>query len=186
MGSVSDDYKCPWCGRTGNGGYAPDGINYPICTGGDYSCLWYQAMEQQLDREQFQKRAFEVVLTVRRVGQRVDYSRAFIAPDIVACISKFLYGQSCASNMAHNYVCAICNLNLGTQPARWLIWVKLEKETGIILGDSSGSCGLSKRVGKQFPNWKQSSKFTYADKDEDSICWAYVCSEDAGSRELHG
>ena len=94
MGSVSDDYKCPWCGRTGNGGYAPDGIHYPICTEGDYSCLWYQVMEQQLDREQFQKRAFEVVLTVRRVGQRVDYSRAFIAPDIVACISKFLVGPS--------------------------------------------------------------------------------------------
>ena len=178
--------KCPWCGRTGNGGYALEGINSLICTGGDYSCIWYQVMEQQLDREQFQKRAFEVVLTVRRVGQRVDYSRAFIAPDIVACISKFLYGQSCASNMAHNYVCAICNSNLGTQPARWLIWVKLEKETGNILGDSSGSCWLSKRVGKQFPNWKQSSKFTYADKDEDAICWAYVCSEDAGSRELHG
>ena len=40
MGSVEDDYGCPWCGRVGNGGYAPDGVEYPICTGGDHSCLW--------------------------------------------------------------------------------------------------------------------------------------------------
>ena len=33
MGSVDDDYKCPWCGRVGNGGYAHDGAGYPICTG---------------------------------------------------------------------------------------------------------------------------------------------------------
>ena len=36
MGSVSDDYRCPWCGRIGNGGYA---LDYPICTGGDFACL---------------------------------------------------------------------------------------------------------------------------------------------------
>ncbi len=39
MGSVGDDYKCPWCGRIGNGGYAADGIGYPICTEGDHDCL---------------------------------------------------------------------------------------------------------------------------------------------------
>ena len=33
MGSVGADYKCPLCGRVSNGGYAPDGIGYPICTG---------------------------------------------------------------------------------------------------------------------------------------------------------
>ena len=39
MGSVGDDYMCPWCGRVGAGGYAMDGINYPICTDGAHSCL---------------------------------------------------------------------------------------------------------------------------------------------------
>ena len=39
MGSVDDDYICPWCGRVGAGGYAMDGIDYPICTDGDHSCL---------------------------------------------------------------------------------------------------------------------------------------------------
>ena len=34
MGSVGEDYKCPLCGRVGNGGYAMDGVNVgPICTG---------------------------------------------------------------------------------------------------------------------------------------------------------
>jgi len=33
MGSVGEDYKCPLCGRVGNGGYAIDGIGIgPICT----------------------------------------------------------------------------------------------------------------------------------------------------------
>ena len=40
MGSVGDNYKCPWCGRVGNGGYAPDWLGYPICTNSEYACLW--------------------------------------------------------------------------------------------------------------------------------------------------
>ena len=45
MGSVPDDYKCPLCGRVGNGGYALDGVGFPICTEGDFSCLWFQIMD---------------------------------------------------------------------------------------------------------------------------------------------
>ena len=41
MGSVGDNYRCPWCGRTGMGGYSPDRIGVPLCTEGDYSCLWF-------------------------------------------------------------------------------------------------------------------------------------------------
>ena len=41
MGSVGRDYRCPWCGRTGFGGYAPDRVGYPICTRGRFSCLWF-------------------------------------------------------------------------------------------------------------------------------------------------
>ena len=39
MGSVSDNYRCPTCGRTGNGGYVLDGMRFPVCNGGDNSCL---------------------------------------------------------------------------------------------------------------------------------------------------
>jgi hypothetical protein len=40
MGSVGPLYQCPWCGRTGNGGYAHDFVGYPICTQGPHACLW--------------------------------------------------------------------------------------------------------------------------------------------------
>ena len=39
MGSVGRDYQCPWCGRVGHGGYAPDPLFYPICTDGPHNCL---------------------------------------------------------------------------------------------------------------------------------------------------
>ena len=49
MGSVGDDYRCPLCGRVGNGGYHADGgPNYPVCTGGDYACLWRLAEDHTL------------------------------------------------------------------------------------------------------------------------------------------
>lgn len=41
MGSVDENYPCPWCNRR-NGGYSPDGVDIPVCTGGAYSCLWFQ------------------------------------------------------------------------------------------------------------------------------------------------
>ena len=39
MGSVRQDYKCPLCGRVGNGGYSPDNVGFPICTPGPHNCL---------------------------------------------------------------------------------------------------------------------------------------------------
>ena len=70
MGSVGRDYKCPWCGRIGNGGYAPDSLGYPLCTGGTHSCLWYQVVGQSLTTlQEFRQRSLEVVLTVRRPNQ---------------------------------------------------------------------------------------------------------------------
>jgi hypothetical protein len=39
MGSVGEDYVCPWCGRMGAGGYAPDPLGYPICTEPPHACL---------------------------------------------------------------------------------------------------------------------------------------------------
>ena len=40
MGSVGDDYRFPWCRKTGRSGYSPDPIGYPICCHGESSCLW--------------------------------------------------------------------------------------------------------------------------------------------------
>ena len=52
MGSVPDNYKCPLCGRVGNGGCALDGVGFPICTDGDFSCLWFQILHHGLWPEQ--------------------------------------------------------------------------------------------------------------------------------------
>ena len=61
MGSVGESYRCPWCGRTGAGGYAPDGLveegfGIPICTEGLYSCLWFSATDRRLTLPQFRAR----------------------------------------------------------------------------------------------------------------------------------
>ena len=53
MGSVGADYRCPWCGRVGAGGYAMDPIGYPICVEGPFSCVWWQVVHRQLDAETF-------------------------------------------------------------------------------------------------------------------------------------
>ena len=58
MGSVGEYYICPWCGRSGNGGYSPDAVGYPICTGYDihyntlnfnstYGCLHTHFLSKQ-------------------------------------------------------------------------------------------------------------------------------------------
>ena len=39
VGSVGNDYKCPWCGRRGAGGYAPDWVGKPLCTEPEFNCL---------------------------------------------------------------------------------------------------------------------------------------------------
>ena len=48
MGSVGEDYRCPWCGRKGAREYAPDGLNYPICTEGQYACLRHKFVAEGL------------------------------------------------------------------------------------------------------------------------------------------
>ena len=48
MGSVGDNYVCPWRGRVGNGGYATYGVGYPICTEGHFSCLWFSLEDRDI------------------------------------------------------------------------------------------------------------------------------------------
>ena len=57
MGSVDRDYRCPWCGRIGNGGYVPDGLDYPICTFGEFACLW-----RREDLPEFRKNQLKCIL----------------------------------------------------------------------------------------------------------------------------
>ena len=61
MGSVPDNFQCPWCGRIGNGGYAPDSIGYPICCGGEHSCAGYQVSQLQLNLEGFRVRQLQTI-----------------------------------------------------------------------------------------------------------------------------
>ena len=72
-----------------------DGIDNAICIEGDYSCLWYQVFNQDKDRCQFQKRALEVVLTIRRPHQQADYTRrpAGWSQELVEWISHFLHEE---------------------------------------------------------------------------------------------
>ncbi len=83
MGSVHDDYKCPLCGRIGNGGYALDGINFPICTEGNYSCLWYQFMENRV-------RAPKEVIG-RGLGIVLRPKRPQLHPEMLEAIVMYAY-----------------------------------------------------------------------------------------------
>ena len=86
MGSVSENYVCPWCGRRGNGGYAPDVAGYPICTGGEFSCLWFS----------YQDRGISTVQEIRRHQLRTIFPTTYrynnaisVALDaLAACLSS--------------------------------------------------------------------------------------------------
>ena len=84
MGSVGEGYRCPWCGRTGAGGYALDGswqegFSVPICTEGDYSCLWFSFEARGLNLPQFRVRQLEAIFQEQGPG-----------PEALLVISKFL------------------------------------------------------------------------------------------------
>ena len=62
MGSVADDYRCPWCGRVGDGGYALDGLEGgPMCTEGEYSCLHFQALGRGYGLAEFRVRQLQAM-----------------------------------------------------------------------------------------------------------------------------
>ena len=53
MGSVSDDYQCPWCGRKGMDGYPLDGMGYPLCAVGKHNCVSTSANKYSKQSEYF-------------------------------------------------------------------------------------------------------------------------------------
>jgi hypothetical protein len=72
MGSVGPAFRCPWCGRIGNGGYAADWIGYPICTEGDRSCLWHFHMALGFGLSDMRHHQLTVVLLTRRRAVELD------------------------------------------------------------------------------------------------------------------
>ena len=83
MGSVGDDYVCPWCGRRGNGGYAHDHIRYPICTEGNYSCLWNVFIHRKIQSlEEFRTQQLMAIFPASSCKWR----------DTLVHVAKFLAG----------------------------------------------------------------------------------------------
>jgi hypothetical protein len=67
MGSVDEDYECPWCGRRGAGGYSPDQIGYPICTEPPHACL-----DHFLDFGVDSKAEYDEAALRRRFGSKLQ------------------------------------------------------------------------------------------------------------------
>ena len=80
MGSVGDNYKCPWCGRVGNGGYAPDWLGYPICTDSENACLW----KEEAGLPEFREKQLKCILRNHEVlvgcGDVLGLVAEFIGP----------------------------------------------------------------------------------------------------------
>ena len=84
MGTVSRDHRCPWCGRVGAGGYAPDAL-FPatdlICTTGPQNCM-DKMMDLDVDRAMFRERQLHAIAQAQVPLLRV--------PGIALCIAGFL------------------------------------------------------------------------------------------------
>ena len=81
MGSVGADYICPACGAVGKGGYAPDGVDVPICTespdGNDCLSKWLNGTWTD---EQFKtiikKRAADAKAKAEEAKAKADEAKA--------------------------------------------------------------------------------------------------------------
>ena len=86
MGSVDVDYTCPWCGRVGNGGYAPDWVGDPICTEGRFSCLWLACQERGIDTVQEFRR--HQLRTISPTTYRYNNAISVALDALAACLSS--------------------------------------------------------------------------------------------------
>ena len=85
MSSVSEQYRCPLCGRTGMGGYHVDGLGIgPICTAGDYACLDGLVDEKWVSVDDFRAQALDKVFQDKCRGWRNLY------PEVRERIASFL------------------------------------------------------------------------------------------------
>ena len=72
---VECDFCCPWCGRVGNGAYAPGPIGYPICTGGYYSCVRLSWNDRGLDLRNFRRVQLRTIFVLLPSDQDRDVGR---------------------------------------------------------------------------------------------------------------
>ena len=81
MGSVSEQYRCPLCGRTGMGGYHVDGLGIgPICTAGDYACLDGLVDDKWVSVDDFRAQALDIVFCRRNLNPEVRERIASFLP----------------------------------------------------------------------------------------------------------
>ena len=81
MGSVSEQYRCPLCGRKGMGGYHVDGLGIgPICTAGDYACLDGLVDEKWVSVDDFRAQALDIVFCRRNLDPEVRERIASFLP----------------------------------------------------------------------------------------------------------
>ena len=81
MGSVSEQYRCPLCGRKGMGGYHVDGLGIgPICTAGDYACLDGLVDEKWVSVDDFRAQALDIVFCRRNLNPEVRERIASFLP----------------------------------------------------------------------------------------------------------
>ena len=71
MGSVPIDYVCPHCDGKGYGGYAPDGVGYPICTDGRANCL-DKLLKGQHTRALVKRSALKMVFVIRHFPEEEE------------------------------------------------------------------------------------------------------------------
>ena len=62
---MGPDFRCPWCGRQGDGGYSPDDIGYPVCSSGPFSCLWGAYASRGLDLPGFRLCQLRSIFCIR-------------------------------------------------------------------------------------------------------------------------
>ena len=83
-GQRRHNHRCPWCGRIGAGGYAPDAL-FPatdlICTTGPQNCL-AKMIILDVDRAMFRERQLHAIAQAQVPLLRV--------PGIALCIAGFL------------------------------------------------------------------------------------------------
>jgi hypothetical protein len=71
MGSVDEEYECPWCSRKGAGGYAPDPVGYPICTEPRYSCMMHCIEKGVWSKDQYDEAALRRRFATRQPFQQL-------------------------------------------------------------------------------------------------------------------
>ena len=85
MGTVGHDFRCPWCGRVGNGGYAPEDVGYPICTDGPVSCLFFQMDTRRMWALEFRMAQLGSILG----GPRGSHPLVSVLPHIAQFLVPF-------------------------------------------------------------------------------------------------